>query len=310
MSDELKLCELEETESYECRRFDTADPKLYATRLTVHVLECTECGRTCEHVNGTYPRCPYCSAVNVLDENYESQVIKNAENYKQEDEQEPLIIDGEELDAEKLDADGTCPNVIGQSSIDNREKLEADILAWRGKPSNIVDMIPVWLDRQAAITKRETSEAYEHQAERQGNLVLMLHNKLTDTQQQVDELTAERDEAIEIRDQACGDAATFKAERDGLKRQLENQAAYIAGVEDSLCRCESQLVRDGKDIDRLTAERDYLQKVEQIHVESFRKLEIELAECKAADFNAMRERIGKLEAENRELNMQLNGAPF
>lgn len=66
----LKRCELEETESYECRRFDAVDPKLYATRLTVHVLECSECGRTCEHINGTYPRCPYCSSVNVLDENY------------------------------------------------------------------------------------------------------------------------------------------------------------------------------------------------------------------------------------------------
>ena len=26
------------------------------------VVECSECGRTCEHVNGSYPRCPHCGA--------------------------------------------------------------------------------------------------------------------------------------------------------------------------------------------------------------------------------------------------------
>ena len=26
----------------------------------IHVLECSACGRTCEHVNGSYPRCPHC----------------------------------------------------------------------------------------------------------------------------------------------------------------------------------------------------------------------------------------------------------
>ena len=39
-------CQLEETETLE--------------NVTAHVLECSECGRTCEHVNGDYPRCPYC----------------------------------------------------------------------------------------------------------------------------------------------------------------------------------------------------------------------------------------------------------
>lgn len=26
----------------------------------IHVLECSECGETCEHVNGSYKRCPNC----------------------------------------------------------------------------------------------------------------------------------------------------------------------------------------------------------------------------------------------------------
>ena len=39
-------CELEETETLK--------------NVTAHVLECSECGETCEHVNGSYPRCPHC----------------------------------------------------------------------------------------------------------------------------------------------------------------------------------------------------------------------------------------------------------
>lgn len=41
-------CELVETDSY------SNDGEI------IHVLECSECGETCEHVNGSYPRCPHC----------------------------------------------------------------------------------------------------------------------------------------------------------------------------------------------------------------------------------------------------------
>lgn len=27
---------------------------------TIHYMECSECGRTYEHVNGDYPHCPHC----------------------------------------------------------------------------------------------------------------------------------------------------------------------------------------------------------------------------------------------------------
>ncbi len=43
-------CTLNETDSY-----SNADE-------VVHVLECSACGETCEHVNGAYPRCPHCGA--------------------------------------------------------------------------------------------------------------------------------------------------------------------------------------------------------------------------------------------------------
>lgn len=41
-------CELVEVDSY------SSDME------TIHVLECSACGKTCEHVNGSYPKCPHC----------------------------------------------------------------------------------------------------------------------------------------------------------------------------------------------------------------------------------------------------------
>lgn len=41
-------CELTETDSYS------------NANEVIHVLECSECGETCEHVNGSYPKCPNC----------------------------------------------------------------------------------------------------------------------------------------------------------------------------------------------------------------------------------------------------------
>lgn len=41
-------CELEEVDAY-----DSAGE-------LVHVLECSACGRTCEHINGSYEYCPHC----------------------------------------------------------------------------------------------------------------------------------------------------------------------------------------------------------------------------------------------------------
>lgn len=45
-----RTCELVETDRYS---------NAYET---IHMLECSACGETCEHVNGAYPRCPHCGA--------------------------------------------------------------------------------------------------------------------------------------------------------------------------------------------------------------------------------------------------------
>jgi len=49
MSDKLSAeCELEEVDAYD----SAGEP--------VHVLECSACGETCEHINGGYEYCPHC----------------------------------------------------------------------------------------------------------------------------------------------------------------------------------------------------------------------------------------------------------
>lgn len=47
----------DETSTYEC----VCDSMgMYGRKMVVHEMECPECGRTYEHVNGDYERCPHC----------------------------------------------------------------------------------------------------------------------------------------------------------------------------------------------------------------------------------------------------------
>jgi len=52
-------CIADETETWECVCDQIGR---YGKRVTVHVMECSECGRTYEHVNGPYEYCPHCRA--------------------------------------------------------------------------------------------------------------------------------------------------------------------------------------------------------------------------------------------------------
>ena len=54
---ESGTCQADETETIECVCDDVWH---YCKRLTVHVMECSECGHTYEHVNGSYEFCPRC----------------------------------------------------------------------------------------------------------------------------------------------------------------------------------------------------------------------------------------------------------
>ena len=59
-------CHADETYSYECIGDDLS---CYGKLITVHVMECSECGQTYEHVNGSYEFCPRCGRrIEVVDE--------------------------------------------------------------------------------------------------------------------------------------------------------------------------------------------------------------------------------------------------
>lgn len=50
-------CQADETDTWECVCDGIGH---YGKRVTVHVMECSECGHTYEHVNGSYEYCPHC----------------------------------------------------------------------------------------------------------------------------------------------------------------------------------------------------------------------------------------------------------
>ena len=56
----LGACHADETETWQgvCM----SNPIRYVRNLTIHVMECSACGGTYEHVNGGYEFCPRCGA--------------------------------------------------------------------------------------------------------------------------------------------------------------------------------------------------------------------------------------------------------
>ena len=50
-------CIADETETWECICDQIGR---YGKRVTIHVMECSECDHTYEHVNGSYEFCPRC----------------------------------------------------------------------------------------------------------------------------------------------------------------------------------------------------------------------------------------------------------
>lgn len=180
---------------------------------------------------------------------------------------------------------------------DSREKLEADVYEiCRGDNKDRylalidyykVNMLDVKFDSVFANYEGHLFKAVlEHMLNRQAaiswdNAWKAQKDLIAKMQAEIDELTTERDNLqfkVTSFYDMCGECklvcdecklvASLTAERDQLKAKcdklkgrLENQATYIAGVEDNLCRYELQLVRNEKDFDKLTAERDRLQAI-------------------------------------------------
>jgi predicted Zn-ribbon and HTH transcriptional regulator len=58
-SERTGTCNADETETWECVCDQIGR---YGKRVTIHIMECSECGHTYEHVNGGYEYCPHCRA--------------------------------------------------------------------------------------------------------------------------------------------------------------------------------------------------------------------------------------------------------
>ena len=56
-SDRCGTCRAEETDTWECVCDQIGR---YGKKVTIHIMECSACGQTFEHVNGAYEYCPHC----------------------------------------------------------------------------------------------------------------------------------------------------------------------------------------------------------------------------------------------------------
>ena len=60
-----ETCHADETDTWECVCDQIGR---YGKRVTIHVMECSECGHAYEHVNGDYEYCPHCGRRIEVDE--------------------------------------------------------------------------------------------------------------------------------------------------------------------------------------------------------------------------------------------------
>lgn len=125
------------------------------------------------------------------------------------------------------------PNETGNGD-DSREKLEADIERYLSQ-AGCHEMVCGWLDRQAAITAEETSNAWEEYSDA--------------TQREIAELTAERDELQAQADEKWNlyVAERRRADSNAADREMYREAtsALVDSITDGLRKVDAIL--DGKD---------------------------------------------------------------
>lgn len=185
----------------------------------------------------------------------------------------------------------------GGDPDDSREKLEADVrkrythtvstAMWPPSANKHTDMVSVsidtvlgWLDRQAAITEREVKLELLGDSEQPLTTALMasvasnLAEKNGELREQVDELTAERDEleranerqarkitaVCDLNDVQSKRIKELEAERDELKRQLDTMRDVTREFRDErdelkvkLRECDEQRIACREERDSLMA---------------------------------------------------------
>ena len=132
---------------------------------------------------------------------------------------------------------------------DTREKLDAEVRKWCGKYAYQADMVWVWLNRQAAITERDTRlrELYKFEENHRLNIDSIeevnrkLNKRIAELQEQVNGLTAE----LEARDkypdgfiphvEMMEQVGELTTERDYWKRQYELISRAVEDVVRNYC---------------------------------------------------------------------------
>ena len=128
---------------------------------------------------------------------------------------------------------------------DSREQLEADIKKYRWEHSETSGRVTEWLDRQAAITAEETSDAWEEYRDATHREIAELTAERDKLQEQLhigweyeckfqaerDELQAKVDELTAERDEMKGQMFTLKSECDDLENERDNLKEHSRTIE-------------------------------------------------------------------------------
>ena len=142
-------------------------------------------------------------------ETYNNSVADVTDSRDAENSVTAAVVDdnGANVSEHVEDANGTLDGarVALDAKIDSRAKLEADVQKWCGMYAYQVDMVIVWLNRQAAITERElcalleengvhvSHDGLRHITTVEVQRIYEQNVEIAELQAQVDKLTAERD---------------------------------------------------------------------------------------------------------------------
>lgn len=122
--------------------------------------------------------------------------------------------------------DGTLDGDTEPESEDSRERLEAEIESYSAfdmMGTITLDMVIGWIDRQAAITERETTKRHE----------LFCEKCEAESDKQIAELKAER---VKLRSQICkleDDLVGTSDERDNWKANCEDWKKHARAAENA-----------------------------------------------------------------------------
>ena len=122
----------------------------------------------------------------------------------------------------------------GDTALDSRDKLEADVRQRLIRPSTQIDCtygdVTRWLDRQAEITRKAEQGEWIKQA---NGLIHEADMRAERLQKRVDELTAERDELNAERAELEAESADYNEQIDWLRAERDRYRAMCGQMLDA-----------------------------------------------------------------------------